>query len=234
MMSSADSSVPNDHQIETVGKTVESSIVESSAARRSLFVAALITVLVFTIEVVGGVVSGSVALLADACFMLVDGIALIAAWIYLSNYGGGDAEQGARDRFPYLIGFANGMILLLLSGLITYASIYHLWRNDLPVDGRIMFWTAAIGLIANLVCVLILRQVRASVTVDEARAHLINDLLGSLAVFAAAIAILSGSAGLRNPVVDCVLALGFASVMLTTGWLTVRGMVWSELANDDS
>lgn len=165
------------------------------APNRRLLAASLgLTAVVFAVQVAGAVVSGSLALLADAVHMLTDAAALVVALV-----AGTVAARPADDRrtFGYqraevLGALANGVILLVLSAWVAVEAVLRLLHPEtVEVAGLPMLVVAAVGLAANAVSMWLLSSAqRRSLNVRGAYLEVMGDLLGSVAVIAAAAVIL--------------------------------------------
>lgn len=126
---------------------------------KKLFIALIVTTFIMVVEVVGGYISGSLALLADAGHMFTDAAALALSWL-AARYG-----QRAPDRmrtFGYqrlkiLAAYTNGILLIFISGTISVEAINRM-LNPEPIDSDIMLWIAVIGFAANLFSYIILRK----------------------------------------------------------------------------
>jgi len=164
-----------------------------SSSSAALWRAFALTSTVLVVEAVGGFLTGSVALLADAGHMLTDagalGIALFAAWA-------ASQPRGPRHSFGYgraevLAALLNG---LLLGGVSVGVAVESFSRLATPheVRARAMLGIAVVGLIANLVSgLLLMRGARDNLNVRAALYHVAADALGSLAAIAASAAILA-------------------------------------------
>jgi len=153
---------------------------------------ALAVILIFmVVEVVGGILSGSLALLADAAHMLTDGFALalaVGAQIFAVRPADKKLHFGYR-RAQVLAAFVNGILMMVLLFWIVYEAIQR-FRSPQEVEASLMFWVAVAGLIANLVAFRILhRPNEHDVNMRGAILHVIGDLLGSVAAIIAAIVI---------------------------------------------
>ena len=109
-------------------------------------------------EVVGGVISGSLALLADAAHMLVDTVALLFAWIAfkLSSRPADRSRTYGYHRFPVLAAFANGISLLFIVGWIFTEAADRL-ANPTDVLAGPMLVVAVLGLVVNITAYVVLR-----------------------------------------------------------------------------
>ena len=198
------------------------------ASRRSLIIALALITTYMVAEVIGGIVSGSLALLADAGHMLTDAaaimMALIAMWI---------AERPASvertfgyHRTEILAALANAFSLWLIAGWIIFEA-YHRAFVEVPhVEGFVVLIVGTGGLLINLVAAWVLHgSSEHSLNVEGALQHVIADLLGSVAVVISAILILTleDSLGPTIFIVDPILSVIIALLILwNTRHLIIR------------
>jgi cobalt-zinc-cadmium efflux system protein len=194
--------------------------ISPDADRRWLWVALGCISAFMLVEVVGGIIAGSLALLSDAAHMLTDagalGLALVAA---------GLASRPARGNFTFGLGRAevlsaqiNGAFLLVLAGVLAVSAIGRL--SDPPdVEGAIVLVIGAGGAVVNIAAAWALsRSERQSLNIAGARAHVLADLFGSIAaVLAGAIILLTGWR-----LADPIAALAVVALMLRSGWRLLR------------
>jgi len=164
----------------------------------------------------GGIVSGSLALLADAGHMLSDFGALALAWIGFRMARRPATLQrtfGFR-RFPVLAAFVNGMALFLVAAWIVYEAIVRL-NDPHPVTSGLMLWIAVGGLIVNLMSFAVLHGAdRDNLNVRGALLHVAGDLLGSLAAIIAAVIIMTTGWTPADPILSVLVAL----IILRSAW----------------
>lgn len=192
----------------------------SDADERRVACAFWIIAVFLGVEVAGGVISGSLALLADAGHMVSDAVALGMSWAAL-RIGRRPADllrsYGYR-RLEVLVAFANGCALFVITAWIAFEAC---WRLAAPrvVHGRSMLAVAAAGLIANAVAFLILSGGRReNLNVRSAWLHVLGDLLGfAITVVAAAIILLTGWSR-----VDPILSLIVAALISRSALQIVR------------
>ena len=163
----------------------------AAAHRTRLLAAFLITATVMLAQAVGGWLSGSLALLADAGHMLSDsaglGLALAATWI---------ASRPARGRWTFgwqraeiLAALVNGVILLVVGAVVIVEGIRRLGTEP-EIHTSLMLVVGVVGLVANLVSLWLLSAGRhESLNVRGAYLEVLGDLLGSVAVVVAAVVI---------------------------------------------
>ena len=160
------------------------------ASVKRLRIALVLTATFLVVEVIGGVVSNSLALLADAGHMLTDvaalALSLFVAWF--SRQPGTPRKSYGYLRWEILAAFLNGAALLLISAWIIIESVIRI-RTPEPVGGM-MLWVAMAGLITNLISARILHGgSQDNMNVRGAYLHVLGDLLGSVGVVIAAIVI---------------------------------------------
>jgi cobalt-zinc-cadmium efflux system protein len=182
--------------------------------------AALLTAGFMAVEIAGGVVSGSLALLADAGHMFTDVASLALAW-----FAAGLAERPADwkrtygfDRFAVLVAFVNGLALFVIAAFIVYEAVTRLFE-PVAVAGPLMLGVAAAGLAVNVVAFLVLHGAdRENLNVRGAALHVMGDLLGSAAAILAALVIILTGWTPADPILSVLVAL----IILRSGWHVVR------------
>lgn len=191
----------------------------ASAGERNLGLAALLTGAFMLAEVVGGLISGSLALLADAGHMLTDFGSLTLAW-----YGFRLARRPADwrrtygyDRFSVLVAFSNGLVLFAVAAWIIYEAWERL-NNPVEVLGGVMLAVALGGLLVNIAAFFILRRGdRENLNIQAATLHVAGDLLGSVAaLIAGGVILLTG----WQPI-DPLLSVLVAVIILRSAWRVV-------------
>lgn len=158
---------------------------------RKLRVALVLTASFLVAEVVGGVLSNSLALLADAGHMLTDvaalSLSLFVAWF--SARPETPSKTYGYLRWEILAALLNGATLLLISVWIVIEAVLR-FRAPEPVGGMLMLVVSGAGLVANGIAALLLHPVnQSSLNVRGAYLHVIGDLLASVGTIAAAIVI---------------------------------------------
>lgn len=163
----------------------------ADASVRAIVAACAITTVVFLAELIGGWLSGSIALLADAMHMISDAAGLFIALIAVVA-GKRPANQTATfgyRRAEVLAALVNAVAVLFISAFIVIEAVRRLHSPD-AVDVPIMIAIAVIGLLANALSAWILSRHRhRSLNVKGAYLHVLVDLAGSVAVITAGIVI---------------------------------------------
>jgi cobalt-zinc-cadmium efflux system protein len=188
--------------------------------QRRVFWAMLVTGAFMAVEVAGGLISGSLALLADAGHMLTDTASLALAWFAfrLGRKPADNARSYGYQRFQVLAAFVNGATLIAIVGWIAVEAVGRLLSPQ-PVMGGTMMAVAVLGLIVNLVAFRLLHGGdQHNLNLRGAALHVLGDLLGSVAAIAAAVVILATG---WTPI-DPLLSLLVAGLILRSAWMLVR------------
>jgi cation diffusion facilitator family transporter len=159
--------------------------------RRRLVVVLALTLGVMAAEIVGAVLSGSLALLADAGHMATDaaGIALALGAVTLAQRPARGRRTFGWQRAEILAAVANGLLLLVVAGYVLVEAIRRI-GNPPQIDSELMLVVAAVGLAVNLVSLTVLHRGRAaSLNMRGAYLEVLADALGSVAVIVAAVLI---------------------------------------------
>jgi cobalt-zinc-cadmium efflux system protein len=195
----------------------------SSARRGRLALVFGITVTVFVIELVGGFLANSLALLADAGHMFTDvaGIGLALAAIHVAGRPASADRTFGYLRLEILAAVVNAVLLFGVAGFV----LFEAWRRlaDPPeVATGLMLGVGVVGLIANGVSLYLLRDAQAeSLNLRGAYLEVLGDLAGSVAVIVAAIIIdRTGQTG-----ADAVASVMIALLIIPRTWRLLREAV---------
>ncbi len=157
---------------------------EASRPEKSLLFSTLLNLVVSIAEVIGGLVSNSLALISDALHNLGDTSALFIAW--LANRVS-RRKQNTRKTFGYkrieiLAALFNAIVLVVIIVYLFIEAFQRLSSPE-PIKGLVMFIVAVIGLIANLTSVILLRKFkRDNINIRAAYLHLLGDTISSVIV----------------------------------------------------
>ncbi len=191
--------------------------------RKRLIAVLAITLGVVGIQVIGAVVSGSLALMADAGHMLSDAagvfIALMAAWI--ATRPASDQRTYGYQRAEVLAALANALILIVIAVVIMIEAIRR-FGEPTEIQTDVMLWAAILGAVANLVSLLILQGAqKESLNVRGAYLEVLGDLLGSIAVIVAAVVIMTTGFSAADPLASVLIAL----MIIPRAWHLLRDVV---------
>lgn len=192
-------------------------------ARRLLWAFA-ITALFMVAEVVGGLLSGSLALLADAGHMLTDAAALLVALVAVQF---ARRPPNARHTFGWLrlttlAAFVNAIALVVITILIVWEAIQR-FNHPQPIAGGAMLTIAVAGLLANIASFWILHRggEEKNLNVRAAALHVLGDLLGSVGAIIAALVILWTG---WTPI-DPILSVLVSCLVLRSAWNLLKESV---------
>ena len=200
------------------------------ADRRYLTGALALIVAFMLVEVVVGIIAGSLALISDAGHMLTDAASILLALIAMNL-----AARPARGRWTYgfqraeiLSAQANGLTLLLLAVWFIYEAIRRLIHPP-EVNGLLVVITAVVGIAVNIAAaMLISRANRTSLNVEGAFQHILTDLFAFIATAIAGLVVLLTGFGRA----DAIATLIVAALMIKAGYSLVResGRIFLEAA----
>lgn len=190
---------------------------------RPLVVALGITAAVMVLEIIAGILSHSLALLADAGHMATDTAALAmslgAAWI--ASRPATRTKTYGFYRTEILAAFVNGLTLWLVVVWIVYEAVQRFLRPP-TVQAPMMFVTAAIGLAANLACSWALRPSQdQGLNLRSAYLHVLADAVGSVSVIGAAAVIWATGWQVADPIASLLVCL----VILWGSWTLISQSV---------
>jgi cobalt-zinc-cadmium efflux system protein len=181
----------------------------TAAYRGRLRVALSITLAVMVVEIVGGVVADSLALIADAAHMATDalglGMALLA--IHVAGRPASVHRTFGYARAEILAALANCLLLLGVGGYVLYEAVQRFF-TPAATEGALMIWFGAFGLLANTVSLsLLMRGQAESLNVRGAFLEVAADALGSVAVIVSAGVILATGWQAADPIASLVIGL---------------------------
>jgi cobalt-zinc-cadmium efflux system protein len=190
---------------------------------RRLRLALAITASFLLAEVIGGVISNSLALLADAGHMLTDvaalALSLFVAWFSRQPYE--PRRTYGYLRWEILAAFLNGATLLLLSTWIAIEAVLRL-RQPESVDSGVMLVIAIVGIVANVGAAIILHPAsETSLNLRGAYLHVVGDLLGSVATVIAALMVRFTGWLVADPIASILMTL----LIVRGAWRLVRESV---------
>jgi cobalt-zinc-cadmium efflux system protein len=192
----------------------------SHSNMRRVQIALVLTATFMIVEVIGGIISGSLALLADAGHMLTDsmGLALAALAFRVSAKPADSRRSYGYQRFQILAAFVNGLSLLLIVAWILVEAIQRL-MNPPEVMAETMLLVAAGGLVVNLLSFVVLHGGdRDNMNIAGAVLHVAGDLLGSVAAIVAAVVIIFSGWMPIDPLLSIVVAM----LILRSAWKLVQ------------
>jgi cobalt-zinc-cadmium efflux system protein len=180
-----------------------------AASRRALWGALAILFVFMVIEVVGGLLTNSLALLSDAAHMLTDvgavGLALFAQ--RMARRAPSPRRSYGYRRVEIVAALANGSVLWIMAALIAVVAVRRLAAPP-EIQGKLMIIVATAGLVAQALAALVLARARhESLNVRGAYLHALTDAVQSVGVVAAGVVIVLTGFTLVDPIASCLIAL---------------------------
>ena len=191
--------------------------------RKKLLIVLGLTSTVLVAELVGAAITGSLALLADAGHMFTDvaGILLAVLAVTFAARPATEERTFGYYRLEILAAVANAVLLFGVALYILWEA-WQRWSTPPEVQGGLMLAFAAVGLVANLIGLLILRGgAQASLNIKGAYLEVLGDTLGSIAVIVAAV-VIATTGWLRA---DVVASVAVALMILPRTWTLLREAV---------
>ena len=191
--------------------------------RRRLVAVLVVSAAVFVLQVIGGLVSGSLALLADAGHVLTDSTGLVIALIAasLASRPATPSRTFGLQRVEILAALTNGLLLVGIAVWVLIQAVQR-WSTPEQVNSGLMLGVAVVGAVANTVGLLILRGGKdESLNLRGAYLEVLGDLIGSVAVIVAAV-VIAVTGWVRA---DAVASLAIVVLILPRAWSLLRDVV---------
>lgn len=151
---------------------------------RNLFISILLNILITAAQVVGGLVSGSLALLSDALHNFSDVLSLIISYVAnrLSKKKASIHRTFGYKRAEILAAFINAATLIIVAILLIIEAVKR-FKNPQEIESNLVIWLSILGIVANGFSVLLLKKdSEANMNMRSAYLHLLTDMLASVAV----------------------------------------------------
>lgn len=181
----------------------------TAAATRPLKITLVLVLVILVVEIAGGILSHSLALLSDAGHMLTDALAL-GLGLFAMNMARRPATPTRTygfHRAEIMAALANGTILILVSVFIFFEA-YRRFSALPAVKSPLMVAVAVLGLIANIIGMLMLKKgSRKSINIRAAFWHVIGDTLSSVGVIIAGIIIYFTGWNIADPILAVVIGV---------------------------
>ena len=180
-----------------------------------LGLAVVLTLGFSAVELIGGLMSGSLALIGDAGHMATDSASLLFALVanWLAREGADSHHSFGHARIEVLAAFINALVMFLVIGWICYEAVDRL-AHPTEVSGASVMLIAAIGMVVNVGVALSLSRDRENVNTRAALVHVMGDLLGSVAAIVSGAVIYFGG----PTIVDPILSLLICALVAHAAW----------------
>lgn len=161
------------------------------ASGKKMFWTVMLNIIITTAEFVGGIMSNSLALISDAFHNLSDVLAIIIAWIAnkVSHRESNEQNTFGYQRIEILAALLNALMLIAICTYLIYEAIDR-FQNPQEVNSLLMLSIAAIGLVANILSMVLLKgDSHNNMNIKAAYLHMLGDALSSVAVIGVGILI---------------------------------------------
>jgi cobalt-zinc-cadmium efflux system protein len=198
-------------------------VTATNTHRKRLLVVLAITFAVLIAEVIGGLIAGSLALVADAGHMLTDSTGLIMALIAasLATRAATVKRTFGLQRAEVLAALGNALLLVAVAVWVLIMAVERL-RTPIEIQSSLMLIVAVVGLLANLAALLVLRPAQSkSLNMRGAYLEVFGDVVGSLAVIIAAVLIMITG---WTPI-DAIASLAIVMLIIPRAWSLLREVV---------
>ncbi len=151
---------------------------------RNLLISIFLNILITAAQIVGGVVSGSLALLSDALHNFSDVLSLVVSYVAnrLTKRQASLHKTFGYKRAEILAAFVNASTLIIVAVLLIIEAIKR-FQNPQEIDSNLVIWLSLLGIVANGLSVLLLKKdAEANMNMKSAYLHLFTDMLASIAV----------------------------------------------------
>jgi cobalt-zinc-cadmium efflux system protein len=151
---------------------------------RNLFISILLNIIITVAQVIGGLISGSLALLSDALHNFSDVLSLIISYVAnrLSRKKASTNKTFGYKRAEIIAAFVNASTLIIVAVLLIIEAIKR-FQNPQEIESNLVIWLSLLGIIANGFSVLLLRKdADKNMNMKSAYLHLLTDMLASVAV----------------------------------------------------
>ncbi|MBC2843901.1 cation diffusion facilitator family transporter [Winogradskyella flava] len=151
---------------------------------RNLFISILLNIVITVAQVIGGLVSGSLALLSDALHNFSDVVSLIISWIAnkLVKKKASLKRTFGYKRAEILAAFINASTLIIVAILLIFEAMER-FQNPQEIGSNLVIWLSGIAILGNGFSVLLLkRNANDNMNMKSAYLHLLTDMMASVAV----------------------------------------------------
>jgi cobalt-zinc-cadmium efflux system protein len=188
-------------------------------AKQTLRLAFFLTIIILAVELIGGFLANSLALLSDSGHVVTDLFALGLAWFATAQ---AERPANARKTFGYhrvgiLAALVNAITLILIALAITWEAVQR-FQHPEPVQPLVMFLAAGVAIVVNLLIGFGLRREGDNLNVRAATLHVFGDVAASVGVIAAGIVIFFTNWTLADPL----LSVGIAALIAIGAWRILR------------
>ena len=180
-----------------------------TSTRFRLLITVILNLIITVAEIIGGIISGSLALVSDALHNFSDAVSVIISYaaIRLKERNNSPKHTFGLKRGEILAAVINSSVLVAISIYLFYEAIVR-FQNPVPIKGILMVIVASIGLVANVTGTLLLkRDAGSSMNIKSSYLHLLTDAFSSVAVIIGGLAITLWNIFWLDPVLTILIAI---------------------------
>jgi len=191
---------------------------DQSFIQRKLKIIFLVSISTFVFQIIGGILSNSLALIADSFHLLIDfsaiGITLFA--FRIANKPHSPKLTFGFHRAEIIAAFINGITLIIMAAIILFEA-YQRFPSEIETEILLIF--ASIGLAANIVMIFLLKpHSKSNLNIKGAYLHVLGDLISSIGIIVGAIIIYFTA----FPIVDTIVSVGISILIIRSGLLLCK------------
>lgn len=201
-----------------------------SKVKRRLIYAIILTSIILIVEVVGGLFTGSLALLSDAVHVFMDVFALSLSLfaMHISKQPPNETRTYGLHRAEVFAAFTNGSLVLLMAGFIFYHA-YERLINPVEVHSLGLLIVATVGLIVNLIVALwLIKYAKSDLNIKSAFLHVAGDAVASFGVIVGAVVMHYTGYYVVDPIISLaiggILVFGAIRIMRESGHILLEGV----------
>ncbi|MDX1470259.1 MAG: cation diffusion facilitator family transporter [Flavobacteriaceae bacterium] len=158
--------------------------IDRTVKERNLFISILLNILITLAQIIGGILSGSLALLSDALHNFSDVLSLVVSYIAskISKRKASFSKTFGYKRAEILAAFINASTLVIVAILLIIEA-YHRFKDPQVIDSSLVIWLSLVAIFANGFSVLLLKKdSHSNINIKSAYIHLLTDMMASIAV----------------------------------------------------
>jgi len=184
-------------------------IQQNNKSNKRIIIAIILNFMISIVEIIGGLLSGSLSLLADALHNFSDGMAILISFLARKI---GMRSPDLKMTFGYkraeiLAALLNSSVIIVIAFFL-FREAYFRFQNPIEITTHLMIGVGSFGLIADLVCVYLLHpDTHQSLNIRSAYLHLLGDALSSVAVIIGGIIIYFYDFYLIDPILTIIIAI---------------------------
>ncbi|MBT8375249.1 MAG: cation diffusion facilitator family transporter, partial [Bacteroidia bacterium] len=178
-------------------------------SRRNLLISIILNSAITLVQIIGGLISGSLALLSDALHNFSDVVSLVISYLasILANKKASITKTFGYKRAEIMAAFINSSTLIIVAVLLIFEAVER-FNNPKPINSSLVIWLSLIAIAGNGFSVLLLqRSAKSNMNMQSAYLHMFTDMLASIAVLVGGLLIKYYQINWIDPFLTLVIAL---------------------------